>query len=140
MPPAIKRTQVHDSLNAAMVLMIPELDSDYALTPMQYRKWKKPEDTLDNGNFCFIASMENQGMKKDYIYAPQVPETKDEYVGYYHLLTHRKDNPLPTHVSSRKALPFGALVAACVDNGMPTFSKCGGHYTIEPFVVSPTIL
>mmetsp|Transcript_8773 Transcript_8773/g.16740 ORF Transcript_8773/g.16740 Transcript_8773/m.16740 type:complete len:179 (-) Transcript_8773:29-565(-) len=87
MPAAIKRTKVHDSLNAAMVRMIPELDSTYGLTPMQYRAWKKPEDTLDNGDPCFIASMDDQGMKKDYIYAPKTRVMKDEDVGYYHLLT-----------------------------------------------------
>jgi len=87
MPAPVKRSEVHETLNLKMALMIPELDSDYALTPLQFQFWKKPEDKMDNGDPCFIASAQDNGMKKNYIYAPKARGMKDEDVGYYHLLT-----------------------------------------------------
>jgi hypothetical protein len=87
MPTVIQKSHVHDSLNEKMISMIPEMDSEYALTPLQYRAWKKPEDTLDHGEPCFIASMKDEGIKKDYIYSGKFRGMKDKDVGYYHLLT-----------------------------------------------------
>ena len=80
-------------MNRKMVESVPELDSDFAATPLCYKEWKEPSDRLDDGTPCFVPmslaprqSPADVPRKRDYVW---VPAGKDaaKGAGYYHLLT-----------------------------------------------------
>jgi hypothetical protein len=75
MSDAIKRSRVHESVNATMVRMLSELDSEYALTPMQCRSWKNQRTHSTVEIPAFIALMKTQGMRKDY--TSKLPKLKE---------------------------------------------------------------
>lgn len=86
-PPPITRSQAHVEINKKLVRWVPELDSDYGLTPLQFDRWRQPEEKLDSGEPCFLPAERDEGIKKDYIYVAKRRGMKDEHVGYYHLRT-----------------------------------------------------
>jgi hypothetical protein len=77
-------SQFHRDMNRVMIEVVPELNSEWALTPMAYDRWRRPDEVVDNGDPCFIESAQDKGPKKDYIY---MAERKDLKPGYYHLRT-----------------------------------------------------
>ncbi|CAB9509797.1 expressed unknown protein [Seminavis robusta] len=71
-------------LNEFMKKLIPELDSEYAVTPMERGKWRMPEESSDDGTPCYIAALKPTGTMPDYIW---MPKRKDLPAGYYHFYT-----------------------------------------------------
>lgn len=83
------QSQYHADMNRAMVELVPELDSQWATAPMAYSRWRRPDETLDNGDPCFIPyepadRKQEVPRKQDYIY---MKKRKDLEAGYYHLRT-----------------------------------------------------
>ena len=78
----------HEALNERLVAFLPELDSRYGRTPLQYRRWYAPGDTLDNGEPVFVPADTDQGLKQDYVYCVSRKRFGEKIpAGYYHLLT-----------------------------------------------------
>ena len=71
-----------DEINAKMVRFAPELDSEYALYPLQRTRWLTVSEKTAKGEPCFVQSGTNKGVKKDYVFGPG-----PKGFGYYHLLT-----------------------------------------------------
>ena len=85
-----------ETMNAAMIDMIPELDSEYSKAPMAGNRWYKLTDVLDNGSPCFIPCDKPVRRKIDYIWVPEAHEKRGWFGnkkkqlhpgGYYHLRT-----------------------------------------------------
>ena len=85
-----------ETMNATMIEMIPELDSEYAKAPMAGNRWYKLTEVLDNGSPCFIPCDKPVGRKIDYIWVPESYERKGWFGkkttqkrpgGYHHLRT-----------------------------------------------------
>jgi hypothetical protein len=81
---SLKRSNVHDDLNRIMIGLVPELDCEWTLSPMSYDRWRQPTEHIDNGDPCFIATEEDQGIRKDYIFCA---DRKNIPPGYYHMRT-----------------------------------------------------
>jgi len=71
-------------MNRIMIELIPELDSEWATAPMAFGRWRRPDETIDNGDPCYIASAKDTGFRQNYIY---MKRRKDLPAGYYHLRT-----------------------------------------------------
>jgi len=76
-----------------MTEMVPETDSEYASAPMMTMgKWRKPSDTTEDGQPCFImyygelSGIHDIPTKTDYIWIPSGVH-KELLAGYYHLST-----------------------------------------------------
>jgi hypothetical protein len=70
-------------LNSKMVRFLPELASVYAQYPLAYDRWRNPTERGPNGEPCFIASSQDNGIHEHYTYSKRAPNGP----GYYHLLT-----------------------------------------------------
>jgi hypothetical protein len=82
-------------MNKKMTELIPELDSEYATTPMSNGKWHHPTDILDDESPYFIPfdihqEAEEHKHKQDYIWMPKGKLNNDGTAlpaGHYHLRT-----------------------------------------------------
>ena len=83
-PHYLRPNGLQREMNEKMAELIPELDSEYARTPMARSRWKEPSEKNDDGTPCFIPADREGGKRKDYIWMPQ---RKDLAAGYYHLGT-----------------------------------------------------
>ena len=83
-PYYLRPNKLQREMNKAMAQMIPELDSEYARTPMARNRWNAPSETLDDGTPCFLPADKETGKRQDYIWMPKI---KDLPSGYYHLAT-----------------------------------------------------
>jgi hypothetical protein len=83
---------LEDKMNEKMAEYVPELDSEYAATPLSLGKWRRPSDVLDDGTHCFVryagnlSQLEETAQKRDYIWIPGDVH-KELLAGYYHLST-----------------------------------------------------
>jgi len=83
---------LEDKMNEKMAEYVPELDSEYAATPLCLGKWRRPSDVLDDGTPCFVryagnlSQLEETAQKRDYIWIPGDVH-KELLAGYYHLST-----------------------------------------------------
>lgn len=60
----IRPNQLQEEMDQAMAELIPELDSDYARTPMARNRWAEPSETLEDGTPCFVASPQHPRQTK----------------------------------------------------------------------------
>ena len=120
-PAPKQRNRNHEDMNEKMISLVPELDSEYALSPLQFDRWRTPEEKVDSGDPCFLPSPTDQGLKKDYIYAPQRKGTKDEHVGYYHFRTQE------AHILAYQRLiaegPSCCCWTPCCASGDPVYKQ-----------------
>lgn len=84
---------LQEKMNQKMTEYVPELDSEYALTPMSNGfSWRRTSSKLDDGRACFIqhagdlSQIHETPVKKDYIWIPGDVH-KELLAGYYHLST-----------------------------------------------------
>lgn len=85
----------YERVHRLMVERVPELQSTFTPTPMAYDRWRRPNETLDNGQLCFLPVDDNTSkeppQKLDYIYVakPSSVNRKEDALrpGYYHLRT-----------------------------------------------------
>lgn len=91
-------------LNEFMKLLVPELESELAATPMALGNWYPPSHALDNGTPCFIEAEEPKGLRQDYIW---MPKRKDLQAGYYHFRT--QEAYIEVYCRLKKAGPRGIL-------------------------------
>ena len=84
LPYDLRPNELQKEMNKTMAELIPELDSEYARTPMARSRWKEPSETNDDSTPCFIPADYEEGKRKDYIW---MPKKKDLKAGYYHLAT-----------------------------------------------------
>mmetsp|Transcript_23251 Transcript_23251/g.37807 ORF Transcript_23251/g.37807 Transcript_23251/m.37807 type:complete len:190 (-) Transcript_23251:207-776(-) len=107
--PYYLRPNAHqEQMNERMVELIPELDSEFARTPMANGEWKSPQDKLDDGTPCFIPGNSEIEKKQDYIWMPQ---RKDLPAGYYHLRT--QEAYIQVYHLFRKRRPRRKLLSYC---------------------------
>jgi hypothetical protein len=91
-PYYLRPNELQTKMNKKMTELIPELDSEYAITPMSNGKWRHPKDVLDDESPCFIPfdiQEVAEHNKQDYIWMPK-GKLKDGTIlpaGYYHLRT-----------------------------------------------------
>uniref|UniRef100_A0A7R9ZJK6 Uncharacterized protein n=1 Tax=Craspedostauros australis TaxID=1486917 RepID=A0A7R9ZJK6_9STRA len=86
-----------DELHKAMIQFLPETDCEYARYPMNYERWLDPGETGPKGEPCFIASPNDDGIKKGYVYGPG-----NKGKGYYHMLTRSAQTALYSQITHKQ--------------------------------------
>jgi hypothetical protein len=91
-PYYLRPNELQEQMNMMMAELIPELDSEYAVTPMSNGKWRLPIDILDDDSPCFIPCDESQETvehKQNYIWMATSKLHNGIIIpaGYYHLRT-----------------------------------------------------
>lgn len=106
-----KRSKAHKVLNEKMARFVPELASEYALCPLEYSRWKAPEEIHEpTGAPCFISSsspdLTYDGIRMNYVFCRK---KGDLAAGYYHICTQEA---------------YKALYARLCQEGAPGVSCC----------------
>lgn len=76
-------TKPANELNKSMIKFLPELDSEYAKYPMNFKRWYQPSEKGPKGEPCFVKGGSPDVVKKDYAYCKRGSFGP----GYYSLMT-----------------------------------------------------
>ncbi|KAL7563919.1 hypothetical protein ACA910_008051 [Epithemia clementina (nom. ined.)] len=95
-------SEYYRQVHRILVERVPELNSTFTPTPMAYDRWRRPDETVDDGQPCFLARDDDDDnnhdnhdatttttppRKPDYIFVAKPSNRKVLQPGYYHLRT-----------------------------------------------------